>query len=204
MYEVLKLTGFLSTLIIFIGLPNESIAQDDFQEGYVVTNSNDTLYGLIRDRKIGAFGKLFKKIRFKGRLGKSKYAPKEIISYKKGEATFETLQLISTGHFFNEEYQVSTNGDFRFLKVVERGYLNYYLLEYEDADSGYIDSTAFLKKRNEYVLVRVNQGLFGLKRKKLAIFFSDYPELANRILNKRVKHPIEIVSIYNKWKTENP
>ena len=201
MCKVLRLSGFFSTLIFFFGLPFESIAQDDYQEGYVVTNANDTLYGMVRDRKTGAFGKLYKKIKFKGKRGKSRYAPKEIKSYKIGDITFESMPLISAGHFFDVEYEVSPRGDFQFLKVVEKGYLSYYQLEYEDSDSGYVDNTAFFKKENGNILVRVNQGIFGLKRKKLAAFFIDCPELAERIRTKQIKDAMEIIHFYNDWKS---
>lgn len=156
MYKAIRLVGFLFSLIFFLGLPFESAAQDDYQKGYVVTNAGDTIYGLVRDRKTGAFGKLYKKIKLKEKKGKSRYAPKEIISYKIGNTTFESIQLSSTGSFFDDEYTVSSNGDFRFLKVVEKGYLSYYYWEYEDADSGYIDRIPFFKKKDSDVLVRVN------------------------------------------------
>lgn len=61
----IRLVGFLFSLIFFLGLPFESAAQDDHQKGYVVTNVGDTIYGLVRDRKTGAFGKLYKKIKLK-------------------------------------------------------------------------------------------------------------------------------------------
>ncbi len=203
MNRSLRVLGFLF-LLFFLGLPTKSIAQQDSQKGYVVTVANDTLYGEVRDRKTGAFGKLYKKIKFKGKKGKSRYAPKEILSYKIGNTKFESLPLISTGHFFDDEYEVNNNGDFRFLKVVEKGYLSYYQLEFEDADSGYIDSIAYFMKKGDTRLVRVNQGIFGLKRKKLATFFSECPELAQDIQNKQVKNPLEIVRFYNNWKANNP
>lgn len=202
MFKVLRFAVIFTKLVFFFGLPFESVAQDDYQEGYVVTNANDTLYGYVRDRKTGAFGKLYKKIRIRQKRRKSRYAPNKIISYKIGDATFETMQLISTGRFFEEEYEVSSEGDFQFLRVIEKGYLCYYYMEYEDADSGYIDTVAFFKKRDGTVLVRVNQGIFGLKRKKVAAFLSDCPELSEKILTKQVKRPLEIVQSYNHWKTD--
>ncbi|MEP3210766.1 MAG: hypothetical protein ABJN95_16305 [Maribacter sp.] len=199
MYKVFRLAGFLLTLTL-LALPLQSAAQNDAQEGYVVTSANDTLYGLLRDRKTGAFSKLYKKVKFKGKRGKSRYGPKEIKSYTIGSSTFESLQIIQTGGFLDDEYTESAAGDFQFLKVVAKGSLCYYLMEFEDADSGYIDTIAFFKKEDGHTLVRVNQGLFGLKRKKLALFLSDCPELAQNIINKRIKHPMEIVRFYNNWK----
>ncbi len=204
MYKYFGLVGFLPMLVFLFGSPYTINAQIDYQEGYVVTNTNDTLYGLIKDRKTGAFGKLYKKIRFKGKKSKSKYGPKQIVSYKKGETNFETLQLIRTGHFLADEYEVSPKGDYQFLKVVASGHVIYYQMEFEDADSGYIDTIAFFKKKVGANLVRVNQGVFGLKRRKLAAFFSDCPDLAQRIRTKRIKNAIEIVDFYNNCKSENP
>jgi len=171
---------------------------------YVVTNSNDTLYGKIRDRKIGAFGKLYKKIKFKGKKGKSKYSPKEIMAYRIGQSLFESFPLIHDGSFLDNQYTVSADGDFQFLKLVEKGHLSYYLMEFEDPDSGHIDTIGYFKKQTGNTLVRVRQGLFGLKRKKLAAFFSDCPELSKKIRTKQIKTPIEIVSFYNNWKAHNP
>ncbi len=199
MHKAFRLAGFLLPLIL-LAFPLQSAAQNDAQEGYVVTLANDTLYGLLRDRKSGAFSKLYKKIKFKGKRGKSRYSPKEIKSYTLGSTTFESLQIIPSGGFLDDEYTLSAAGDFQFLKVVAKGSLNYYLMEFEDADSGYIDTIAFFKKEDGHTLVRVHQGVFGLKRKKLAQFLSDCPELAQDILKKRIKNPMEIVRFYNNWK----
>lgn len=202
MNYMVKLIVLVPAWVVLWVWPNELKAQSDFQKGYVVIRENDTLYGSVRDRKTGAFSRLYDKIRFKGKSGKRKYAPKDLIAYKKGNTTYEALQVLSTGSLFDDEYRISSNGTFQFFRVVERGYLSYYLLEYEDADSGYVDTIAYFKKRDSNRLVRVNQGLFGLKRKKLGAYFSDCPLLAERIRNKEIKQPLEILHFYNSWKAE--
>jgi len=198
---------FVYTIIFLISvliLPFQGIAQNgDFEEGYVVTNAKDTLYGNIRDRKTGVFHELYRKIRFKGKGGKSRYAPREIVSYKIGQSLFESLPLVSNGSFFNDAYFVSPEGDYQFLKVLEKGYVSHYLMEFEDEDSGDIDNIAYFKKIDGNTLIRVNQGIFGLKRKCLAMFFSDCPELAQKIRTKQVKTAMEIVDFYNEWKANN-
>lgn len=203
MDDIIRTVGLGTLLVLICTWPRATSAQNDFQEGYVVTISNDTLYGLVKDRNTGAFGGLLQKIRFKGKGGKRKYAPREIISYTRGNTTFESFQLVSTGKPFDMDYRVSTEGDFQYLRVSEKGYLSYYLLEYEEDDSSYIDTIAYFKKWNEDRLVRVDQGIFGLKRKKLSVYFSDCPELAERIRTKKVKHPSDIVQFYNHWKAKN-
>ena len=190
-------------IFILIGWPQEIIAQNGFQEGYVVTKTNDTLYGVVRDRKLGAFVRLYKKIKFKGKKGKSKYAATDLIAYKIGDITFEIMKISRTGQFFNQQLQLSDEGDYEFFKVIHKGNLSYYMLEFEDADSGHIDANAYFKKENENILIRVNQGIFGLKRKKLARYFSDYTELSQRILNKQLNSALEIVHFYNAWKIDN-
>ncbi|MRI01228.1 hypothetical protein GH721_11865 [Kriegella sp. EG-1] len=194
---------FIILIFILVGWPHESIAQNGFQEGYVVTKTNDTLYGVVRDRKLGAFAKLYKKIKFKGKKGKSRYAAKDLIAYKNGDITFEIMKTTRTGQFFNQQLQLSDSGDYEFFKVIHKGNVSYYMLEFEDADSGHIDGNAYFKKENEDILIRINQGVFGLKRKKLARYFSDYPELSQRILNKQLNSPLEIVRFYNTWKIDN-
>ncbi|MEO9894223.1 hypothetical protein [Aurantibacter sp.] len=194
---------FIILIFILVGWPQENISQNGFQEGYVVTKTNDTLYGVVRDRKLGAFAKLYKKIKFKGKKGKTKYAAKDLFAYKNGDVTFEIMKITRTGQFFNQQLQLSDSGDYEFFKVIHKGNLSYYMLEFEDADSGHIDGNAYFKKENEDVLIRVNQGVFGLKRKKLARYFSDYPELSQRILNKQLNSPLEIVRFYNTWKINN-
>lgn len=202
MKNAFRAASFLCTLI-FCSLTFKGLAQKGFEEGYVVTRSKDTLYGKIRDRKSGAFSSLYKKIKFRGKKGKSKYSPKEIIAYKIGAFHFESLPIVHHGWFFDEQLTVSLNGDFQFLKVIAKGHLSYYLMEFEDPDSGSIDTTGFFKKSDGSTLVRVNQGIFGLKRKKLAAFFSDCPELSQKIQTKQIKTPLEIVDFYNNWKAHN-
>lgn len=203
MKNAIRFYRFIIPIFILIGWPQEIIAQNGFQEGYVVTKTNDTLYGVVRDRKLGAFARLYKKIKFKGKKGKSKYAAKDLIAYKIGDITFEIMKISRTGQFFNQQLQLSDDGDYEFFKVIHKGNLSYYMLEFEDADSGHIDANAYFNKENEDILIRVNQGIFGLKRKKLARYFSDYTELSQRILNKQLNSALEIVHFYNAGKIDN-
>jgi hypothetical protein len=73
-------------------------------------------------------------------------------------------------------------------------------LEFQDADSGYFDYFSYFKKRNGTELVRTTQGIFGLRKKRLAVFFSDYPTLVAKIINKELKSAHEVAIFYNEWK----
>ena len=71
---MIKATTLFFGLFLFVILFGSSYgtAQDDFQEGHIVTNSNDTLYGKTRDSDTKGFdlGR-YEKIRFKGKVEKS-------------------------------------------------------------------------------------------------------------------------------------
>ncbi len=178
-------------------------AQKGYEEGFVVLNSKDTLYGSIKDRKEHPFGKLYKKIRFKGKRT-TKYKPSQILAYKKGGSTFESKWISSSGGFLNQNCTIILGvGEPRFLKVVQKGFLSYYYLEHEDEDSGYIESVGYFKKEDDPSLIRVSQGVFGLRRKNLTQFLDDCPDLAVEIKNKITKNPREIVTRYNNCKRKN-
>ncbi|MCK4562306.1 MAG: hypothetical protein KAT78_05325, partial [Flavobacteriaceae bacterium] len=99
-------------------------AQKDYERGYIVTNSNDTLVGLVKDRKQPPFGKLYKKVYFKKKYKKKKYRPNQIIAYKQGEREFESVWVDVSGHLINEKYtSIANRGEKEFLKVIEKGYL---------------------------------------------------------------------------------
>ncbi len=175
--------------------------QKHYEEGFIVLNNQDTIYGLVKDRKPHPFARLYKKIKFRGRKGTSKYGPKQIKVYKKGQSTFESIWINETGHFLNQNYaSVPNSGERQFLKVVEKGYLTYYQLEFEDGDSDYIDTIDLFKKRDGNELIRVTQGLFGLKRKSLIRFLNDCPALVKKIERKEFKYPIEVATFYNACK----
>lgn len=190
---------FLFTFSTFSGH-----AQKGYEEGFVVLTTHDTLYGAIKDRKPDPFGGLFKKIKFKGESGGSKYGPKQLLTYKKGNTTYETVWISDSNQILNQNYEVYPgSGAPHFLKVVQKGFLTYYHWEFEDEDSGYIDYIGYFKRNDSPDLVRVNQGIFGLKRRNVVRLLGDCPELTSKIMNKTIKHPLAIVMFYNHWRKKN-
>ncbi len=186
---------------LFLMIPFFFLGQKDFQSGYVVTKENDTLIGLVRDRKEPPFGKLYKKIIFKKGRKKKKFGPEEINAYKRGDNHFESLWIQDNTYPFQGKYLSKPNyGSKEFLKVIEKGYLSYYHWEFEDSESDYIDAIGLYKREEEDSFARVSQGIFGLKKKYLAKYFRDYPDLVSKIEYGELKDPVEIVKIYNLWK----
>jgi len=64
---------------------------------------------------MGAFGKIYEEIRFKGNRKKKWFAPKEITAYKIGDTLFRSIFL---------------DGKETFLKVESEGYINYCTYEF--------------------------------------------------------------------------
>lgn len=192
-------------LILFCLLfPLFIIAQKGYEPGYIIANDNDTIYGLVKDRKLPPFGKLYSKIYFKNNHIKRKYSPVQIVGYKQGNREFESLWLYTSGYLIDEHYSSKQdNGEKQFLKVDLKGYLTLYQMEITDPDSDYIDQIPLFKRKDESYLQRVTQGIFGLKKNKLKIYFKDCPEIIAKIDKNELKSPFEIAKYYNTWKSRN-
>jgi hypothetical protein len=81
------------------------------------------------------------------------------------------------------------------------GHLSIYLEYFVDEDL-HIRSAPFFLKKDELLMVRATQGLFGLKQKLLSGYFVDCPPLIKRIEEKRVTTPEEVTVFYNNYKEE--
>lgn len=172
----------------------------DFEDGFVILKSGDTLFGEVKDRSEEPFGKLYKKIRLKRdvKLFHKRFSPSDIKGYKKGGEVFESLWLKETAEFFKFRYYTQEGmGEEVFLKVILSGELTYYHWEWRDPESGYYLYIPFFKKKGSRELVRVTQGLLGLRRKAVAKYLSDKPELAKRIRSGEKLSAYEITKLYN-------
>ena len=205
LYKMKSITT-LNLIFAFLILPIVSFGQKDYQSGYIITNKKDTLIGHVKDRKSPPFVKIYKKIRFKNNnIIKRKYGPHQILGYKQGDNQFESLWIDVSHDFFQEKItSIPNSGEKYFLKVIVKGYLTYYQWEFKEPESDYILKKKIYKRKDEYSLVRVTQGILGLKKKSLAVYFQDCPELVFKIKNGELKDPVEIAIFYNKWKVYNP
>lgn len=161
-------------------------SQNNYQEGYVVTNRNDTLHGSVSNFREGAFGGIHEKIKLKGKGLKKRLSPKRIQAYKIGNTTFRSMHLF---------------GEMNFLKVASEGYVNHYVFEFQEQGEQLIQDIDYFQKGENGPLVRATQGVFGLKKKQLASFFSDCPLLVEKIRNKEFKYAFEVADFYNNWKS---
>ena len=169
-----------------------------FKEGYVLPLNGDTLRGLVMDRDESAFGGLLTKVKFRSDKGRRrKYKPSDLLGYHRGADSFVSLWINTETKYFAQHYSsVVGLGEQYFVKVIYHGSLDLYHWEYTDEDNNTIDFLPLIRKANSAELVRVTQGILGLKRKRLAEYFADCPNLASAIKSKTLHSSAELIDYY--------
>ncbi len=175
-----------------------AIAQKDYQKGYVITTNKDTLWGFVKNRKPPPFGKIYSKIRFKGKRRKKRYGPDDIHAYEIGNKYYESVWVDTETTFLSGSlFDSSEEGQRQFLRVGEKGALTHYILEFQEQGEELVQEIDYFKKEGRPQLIRVTQGLFGLKRKRVIAFLSDCSSLVDKIERKKLKYAFEVVHYYN-------
>lgn len=181
-------------------------------EGYIITLSQDTIYGSFKlktdkDKKL-IYAKTQEKISFFNEEGKrTVYHPGEIKSFY-FFYNLETLTFKSVPYF--------KNGDL-FLKVVsEKGNLRLYKL-FPDGDkrltsvyelAEYAFSTGLSGEKFFFCIIKPKGELLVMGRhtpkNKIRSFFTDYPKLFDKIDSREYKYTdvYRMVREYNVWKKE--
>jgi hypothetical protein len=190
---------FRILLLILFSLSSISLSgQKHFEGGYIVSLKNDTLYGEIKDRKPGIFPKIYKQIRFKeeGLHFRRKYNPDQIVAYRAGERVYESIGIESGVDLLNSRYLITPNLRKNFFRIIQKGELSYYHWEYVDNESNIIDYIPLFHKEGRVEMVRVTQGVFGLKKKLLSEYLSDCPELVHNIERNEVRTAEDVLELY--------
>lgn len=170
-----------------------------YSRGYIICPDGESIDGWVKDRSSGTFIELYSKIRFKADNArtKRKYSPDEIQGYGINNQHYISLALLEESVFLMSSYYIDENSDRVFLRIIAKNdKLSYYHWEYIDGESNYLDYVPLFHKTGSYALVRVSQGLLGLKRKKLTAYFGDCPELVRAIENKELKKINEVFDFY--------
>jgi hypothetical protein len=198
MGKIILFVAFIYISLTCLGHENKTNSKKGYSSGFIVTNDNDTLTGLIKDRTAPPFTKIYKRIRLKdGGLFPKKFSPSKIRKYCTAEGCYESIWLDVERVFFRETYHSrSGRGEKVFMKMALDGFLSLYYLEFIDGDSGNLDYIELLKRKDEEYLIRVSQGIF-LRKQALIDYFHDCPELAERIERNEIKTPGDIVRFYN-------
>jgi len=170
-----------------------------YTRGYIITIEGETIDGWVKDRSSGSFMELYKKIRFKADdAGLSRrYSAEDILAYGAGKQHFESLPIYEESAFFTFRYYLHESHKRSFLKLIAWDKdLSYYHWEYVDDESNYLDYIPLFYRDGSDEMVRVTQGVLGLKRKRLTEYFQDCPELVMAIHEKKLKCSWDVYDFY--------
>lgn len=185
-------TRFLFLLLL---IPYLSYSQKEpvgFNDGYVVKNENDTLYGLVKNRAAFPY-RFFSDVRFKANenADEEKFTADEIKGYGIGNFRYESKYLPSQ----------KTKG---FYKLLIKGYLSYYQMEEQGWGVGnYSYYIVFEKETGEYLSFLKDNISFPFKR-KVSEFLIDDPDLSKKVKTNiyHQGHLGKIVREYNSFHTK--
>lgn len=175
----------------------------DYEAGYVVLHSGDTIRGWVRDRKTDrVFIRLDKAIRFiaAGRRRKKKYSPEDIQAYGKGSLHFQSkwyqspqnIGKIFKGVIYNNPGQ----GDCKFMRLDHLGPLSIYTLEVETYDNGIEERHYFKLASRDYFIQ--SETLLGLRKKQLLQYLvQPCPALEAQLQRGLIKDRYSVVEFYD-------
>ena len=170
-----------------------------YSKGYIINSEGETVEGWVKDRSNGPFIDLYTRIRFKpdNAVIRRKYSPDEILGYGLNDQYFESVPLAEESAFFKIRYYLDDRNHRVFLKVISwEGDLTYYHWEYMDDESNYVDYIPLFYRTGSDEMVRVTQGILGLKRNRLIEYFQDCPAMVQAIENKDLNEIDEVYDFY--------
>ena len=185
----------VSFFIIQIGWP-----QLNYEPGTVTLRSGQVIEGNVANMRQGLRDELLPRIRIKepGRLRARKLKPRQIMEYTMGERRFLSLRVRRNNSIFQESYTVNSGNEYMIFELERTGHLNILLAYFLDDDL-WIQSAPYFMKEDDDLIVRATQGIFGLKRKLLADYFAECPQLVELIQEKKITTPREVAIYYNEW-----
>jgi len=201
----MKIIKLLFVIITTLLLSSQTyvFAQTNNTLDYLVLNTGDTLYGTVKYIDIsGATPKYYKKIRLTDTYNHShKYLRKDVSAFRVNNTNYEGFWLNQSSQnvmVLNSKYEINPkNGEKYFLKVVSKGTLNHYELEWWEQGESALSWMDLLKKEEDPFFIRATQGILGLKRNVLINYFSNCPDLKEQIKKKQLNKVWEVVDYYN-------
>jgi hypothetical protein len=194
-------------ILLYLLISTTTYGQLNQSSDFLVLTSRDTLFGAFEHINTEAISpRFYKKIRYTAPDGKRhRIKRKNVMAFRANGEYYERFFLIQSTQFpdkivlVNPRYDInSVNGTPYFLKLVEKGRLSHYLLEWWDQEDSTPMSMDLLKKEQDSFFIRATQGVFGLKRKVLSEYFATCPELNDLIQQKQLNDVSGIVDFYNR------
>ena len=191
-------------IFIFLAAGFTTTAQKSFSEGYIVTLTNDTIKGKIKDYFPARFSIAPKKIAFIDSSGIEKvYMPKDLSGYSKADIANYLSVDIGNGRNF---VKVEIDGYISLLSIKGKGTSIMFAPTgtggmHPVSGGSYETETFYLFKKQDNAYLEVTKTGF---KEWVASFVADNTKLKEMILNKELRYDdIEIiVKIYNKWKEQ--
>lgn len=171
-----------------------------YEPGYIITQAGDTLLGQVKDRSPEPFVELYSRIRFvpEGRKSRTKYGPWELLGYGAGGRDYVAVPFREESAFFKFRYYLD-GPEKVFLRVLRRdGPLTYYHREFIYDDNDFLDFYPLIHREGQREIVRVTQGILGLKRERLMAYFSDCELLVEAVANKELREAEAVYDFYLK------
>ena len=193
--------AFTTLVLLLIQPPLH--AQDQSELDYIILNNDDTLFGQVSYiDESGSNREFYKKVRLQTVDGKRiKYKREDIAAFRTDGQYYEGFSLsmnTQKGTFFNARYDLdSKNGEYHFFKVVSKGTISHYKLEWFEQGEALLMDMSLLKKEGETYFIRADQGLLGLKKQALLSYFHDCPRLQTEIKEQQLNEVWEVVDFYN-------
>ncbi len=200
--NILKLQ-YACIALVFLSSQISVFAQNENPLDYIVLNNGDTLYANVSYRDEDGFSQEFyKKIRLTTVDGKrKKYHRRTVSAFSVNSVNYESFWLNQSTQkimLVNPKYDIDPeNGEQHFLKVMSKGKLSHYELEWVDQENSFLLSMALLKREKDSYFIRADQGVLGLKRKALRNYFDNCPKLIERIDLKQLNEVWQVVDFYN-------
>lgn len=170
-----------------------------YEPGYIITLAGDTLRGQVRDRDPDPYPVLYPRIYFRadGANSRKKFRARELRGYRAGQREYVSLPVREESAFFTLRYYLDPQAKPIFLQVIRRdGPLVYYHREFVLDDSSYLDFFPLFHRPGTSELVRVTQGIFGLKRKRLMAYFSNCQPLVEALAGGSFREAEEVYDFY--------
>ncbi|MDX1349238.1 MAG: hypothetical protein R3279_03260 [Putridiphycobacter sp.] len=190
-------------LVLFSGAEQKVVAQNTATTDFLVLITGDTLYGDVEHiHEKGVHPYFYKKIRLTMASGKrKKFKSALVASFKNDGSVYESFWLSQSADMstlFSSRYNIDPiNGKQHFLKVITKGKLSHYHLEWFEQGDAALNYMDLVKKEEQSYFLRATQGIFGIKSKLLLSYFSNCPDLRQKIEGKQFKKVEQIVDFYN-------
>ena len=99
--------------------------------------------------------------------------------------------------FFDPKYYIDQNGVQHFLKVITKGKLSHYELEWIDYDNNDLESSDLIKKVDDKFFIHADNVRGRVAQKAVSSYLSDCPEIQKKIMKKDFKYVFQMVDFYN-------